>query len=254
MIDSRPSLPYTADVFGQVCANPAEELEFTQEFKKQPMADLLINFIDLFLHLDRHLGEILQYFGVWTYVLIFLIIFCETGLVVTPILPGDSLLFGLGAFAANPYLKGPLEVEWLFITLSIAAVAGDTVNYAAGHYIGPKIFQKEDGRFFKKAYLERTHRFYEKHGGKTIIIARFMPIIRTFAPFVAGIGRMTYARFISYNVVGGISWIALFIFGGYCFGNLPIIRNNFTLVITAIVILSVLPGVIEYFRQRRQAT
>jgi membrane-associated protein len=217
------------------------------------MADLLLMFIDLFLHLDRHLGELLRYFGVWTYVVIFLIIFCETGLVVTPILPGDSLLFALGAFAANPHLKGPLEVEWLFISLSIAAIAGDTVNYATGHYIGPKIFQKEDSRFFKKAYLEKTHRFYEKHGGKTIIIARFMPIIRTFAPFVAGIGRMTYTRFISYNVIGGIAWIGFFIFGGYYFGNLPMIRNNFTLVIIAIVILSVLPGVIEYFRQRKSA-
>jgi membrane-associated protein len=218
------------------------------------MADLLFNFSDLFFHLDQHLGEILQFFGAWTYVLLFLIVFCETGLVVTPILPGDSLLFALGAFAANPYLKGPLEVEWLFITLSIAAVAGDTVNYAIGHYIGPKVFQREDSRFFKKAYLEKTHQFYEKHGGKTIIIARFMPIIRTFAPFVAGIGQMTYARFIAYNVIGAVSWIALFIFGGYCFGNLPMIRNNFTLVIGAIVILSVLPGVIEYFRQRRETT
>jgi membrane-associated protein len=222
--------------------------------KTLPMADLLFNFVDLFLHLDRHLSEMLQYFGAWTYVLIFLIVFCETGLVVTPILPGDSLLFGLGAFAANPYLKGPLEVEWLFITLSIAAIAGDTVNYAAGRYIGPKVFQQEESRFFKKAYLERTHRFYERHGGKTIVIARFMPIIRTFAPFVAGIGQMTYTRFIAYNVVGGVSWIALFIFGGYYFGNLPMIRNNFTLVIIAIVILSVLPGVIEYLRQRREAT
>jgi membrane-associated protein len=254
VIDIRLSLPYTTAVFGQVCANPAEELDFTQEHETQPMADLLINFIDIFLHLDRYLADILQYFGVWTYVLMFFIIFCETGLVVTPILPGDSLLFGLGAFAANPYLKGPLEVEWLFITLSVAAIAGDTVNYTAGHYIGPKIFQKEDGRFFKKAYLERTHRFYEKHGGKTIVIARFMPIIRTFAPFVAGIGRMAYTRFISYNVIGGIAWIALFIFGGYYFGNLPMIRNNFTIVIIAIVILSVLPGVIEYLRQRRETT
>lgn len=218
------------------------------------MADLLFNLIDLFLHLDRHLGEILQYFGLWTYVLMFLIIFCETGLVVTPILPGDSLLFGLGACAANPYLKGPLEVQWLFITLSFAAIAGDSVNYAAGHYIGPKIFQQEDGRFFKKAYLERTRRFYEKHGGKTIVIARFMPIIRTFAPFVAGIGRMAYRRFLAYNVIGGILWIAVFIFGGYWFGNLPMIRNNFTLVITAIVILSVLPGVIEFLRQRHATT
>ncbi len=218
------------------------------------MADLLFNFIDLFLHLDRHLADILQYFGPWTYVLMFLIIFCETGLVVTPILPGDSLLFGLGACAANPHLKGPLEVEWLFVTLSVAAVAGDTVNYAVGHFFGPKIFHREDVRFLKREYLERTHRFYEKHGGKTIVIARFMPIIRTFAPFVAGIGQMSYARFLAYNVIGGVSWIALFIFGGYWFGNLPLIRNNFTLVITSIVILSVLPGVIEYFRQRRAAT
>jgi len=214
----------------------------------------LFNFIDLFLHLDRHLADILQYFGPWTYVLMFLIIFCETGLVVTPILPGDSLLFGLGACAANPHLKGPLEVEWLFVTLSVAAVAGDTVNYAVGHFFGPKIFHREDVRFLKREYLERTHRFYEKHGGKTIVIARFMPIIRTFAPFVAGIGQMSYARFLAYNVIGGVSWIALFIFGGYWFGNLPLIRNNFTLVITSIVILSVLPGVIEYFRQRRAAT
>jgi membrane-associated protein len=217
------------------------------------MADLLINGIDLFLHLDRYLGELLHYFGAWTYVVIFLIIFCETGLVVTPILPGDSLLFGLGAFAANPYLKGPLEVEWLFLTLSIAAVSGDTVNYSIGHYVGPKVFQNGKYRFLKREYLERTHRFYERHGGKTIVIARFIPIIRTFAPFVAGIGEMTYARFISYNVIGGVAWIGVFIFGGYFFGNLPMIKNNFTLVIIAIIILSVLPGVIEYLRQRRES-
>ena len=227
---------------------------FTQENESQPMMDLLIYAIDLFLHLDRHLGDLLQYFGGWTYVVVFLIIFCETGLVITPILPGDSLLFGLGAFAANPDLKGPLEVEWLFITLSIAAVAGDTVNYAIGHYIGPKVFHNGKYRFLKREYLDRTHRFYEKHGGKTIIIARFVPIIRTFAPFVAGIGEMTYTRFISYNVIGGVAWIGIFIFGGYYFGNLPVIKNNFTLVIIAIVILSVLPGVIEYFRQRRETT
>jgi membrane-associated protein len=218
------------------------------------MADLLITGIDLFLHLDRHLGDIIQYFGIWTYVLLFLIIFCETGLVVTPILPGDSLLFGLGAFAANPYLKGPLDVQWLFLTLSIAAIAGDTVNYTIGHFVGPKVFHEEGNRFLKREYLERTHRFYEKHGGKTIVIARFIPIIRTFAPFVAGIGEMTYSRFIAYNVAGGLSWIGLFLFGGYFFGNLPVVKNNFTLVLIAIIILSVLPGVIEYFRQRREAT
>jgi membrane-associated protein len=218
------------------------------------MADLLITGIDLFLHLDRYLGDVIQYFGIWTYVLLFLIIFCETGLVVTPILPGDSLLFGLGAFAANPYLKGPLDVQWLFLTLSIAAIAGDTVNYAIGHFVGPKVFHQEGNRFLKREYLERTRRFYEKHGGKTIVIARFIPIIRTFAPFVAGIGEMTYSRFITYNVAGGLSWIGLFLFGGYFFGNLPMIKNNFTLVLIAIIILSVLPGVIEYFRERREAT
>ena len=218
------------------------------------MADLFITFIDLFLHLDKHLADMLQYFGVWTYVVIFLIIFCETGLVVTPILPGDSLLFGLGAFAANTYLKGPLEVEWLFFTLSIAAIAGDSVNYAIGHCIGPRVFYDGKYRFMKREYLERTHCFYERHGGKTIVIARFIPIIRTFAPFVAGIGEMSYPRFISYNVIGGISWIGSFIFGGYFFGNIPMIRNNFTLVIITIVILSVVPGVIEYCRQRGKTT
>jgi membrane-associated protein len=176
------------------------------------------------------------------------VIFCETGLVVTPILPGDSLLFGLGAIAA----MGALKVEWLFVMLSIAAIAGDTVNYMIGHYVGPRVFARESGRFFKKEYLERTHRFYEKYGGKTIVIARFVPIIRTFAPFVAGIGSMTYSRFIVYNIVGGISWIALFIFGGYYFGNLSIVKRNFTLVIFAIIFISILPGVIEYVRQRRQ--
>jgi membrane-associated protein len=210
--------------------------------------DMLLNFIDIFIHLDQHLSLLIQSFGGWAYLIVFLVIFCETGLVVTPILPGDSLLFGLGAIAA----MGALKVEWLFVMLSIAAIAGDTVNYMIGHYVGPKVFARESGRFFKKEYLERTHRFYEKYGGKTIIIARFVPIIRTFAPFVAGIGSMTYSRFIVYNIVGGISWIALFIFGGYYFGNLSIVKRNFTLVIFAIILISILPGVIEYVRQRRQ--
>jgi membrane-associated protein len=210
--------------------------------------DMLLNFIDIFIHLDQHLSLLIQSFGGWDYLIVFLVIFCETGLVVTPILPGDSLLFGLGAIAA----VGALKVEWLFVMLSIAAIAGDTANYMIGHYVGPKVFARESGRFFKKEYLERTHRFYEKYGGKTIIIARFVPIIRTFAPFVAGIGSMTYSRFIVYNIVGGISWIALFIFGGYYFGNLSIVKRNFTLVIFAIILISILPGVIEYVRQRRQ--
>ena len=216
------------------------------------MADVFFTFIDLFLHLDRHIADLLYYFGNWTYLVIFLIIFCETGLVVTPILPGDSLLFGLGAFTANPYLKGPLTIELLFITLSIAAIAGDSLNYAIGHYVGPKVFDGEEGRFFNKEHLEKTRSFYEKHGGKTIIIARFMPIIRTFAPFVAGIGSMKYRKFISYNVIGGILWISLFIFGGYFFGNIPFVKNNFTLVIISIIIISLVPGVIEYVRQRRK--
>ena len=209
--------------------------------------DLLLTFIDIFIHLDRHLIWLIQHFGVWVYLIVFIIVFCETGLVVTPFLPGDSLLFGLGALAAI----GDLNVAWLFVLLSSAAIAGDTVNYFIGKYVGPKVFHQDTNRFLKREYLEKTRRFYEKYGGKTIVIARFVPIIRTFAPFVAGIGAMTYSKFIIYNVLGGIAWVAVFIFGGYYFGNLPIVKNNFTLVIMAIIIISVLPGVIEYFRHRR---
>ena len=208
--------------------------------------ELVKTFFDIFMHLDKHLGAVIQAYGTWTYLILFLIIFCETGLVVTPILPGDSLLFAAGAFAAI----GALEVMWLFILLSIAAIAGDTVNYGIGSFMGPKVFHKENVRFLNREYLDRTHQFYERHGGKTIIIARFMPIIRTFAPFVAGIGKMTYVRFISYNVVGGIAWIAVFIFGGYYFGNIPVVKRNFTLVILAIILLSILPGIIEFVRHR----
>jgi membrane-associated protein len=208
--------------------------------------ELIKSFIELFIHLDKYLNVIIQNYGVWTYLLLFLIIFCETGLVVTPLLPGDSLLFAAGTFAA----LGSLEVGWLFVLLSVAAIAGDTVNYWIGHYVGPKVFSKEGVRFLNKEYLDRTHLFYEKHGGKTIILARFIPIIRTFAPFVAGIGRMTYGHFISYNVLGGIAWIAIFLFGGYYFGNIPVVKRNFTIVILAIIFISVLPGVIEFLNQR----
>jgi membrane-associated protein len=208
--------------------------------------ELIQTLFDIFMHLDKHLGAVIQTYGIWTYLILFLIIFCETGLVVTPILPGDSLLFAAGAFAAI----GALDAKWLFILLSIAAIAGDTLNYGIGKYLGPKIFRKKEVRFLNREYLDRTHRFYEKHGGKTIIIARFMPIIRTFAPFVAGIGTMSYMRFISYNVVGGIVWIASFVFGGYFFGNIPMVKRNFTLVILAIIFLSVLPGIIEFARHR----
>ncbi len=211
---------------------------------------LIYSLIDFFLHLDKYLGAIIQNYGNLTYALLFIIIFCETGLVVTPFLPGDSILFAVGAFAAI----GSLNAIWLFIIVNAAAILGDTINYWIGRFIGPKIFAKENVRFLNKKYLERTHRFYEKHGGKTIIIARFIPIIRTFAPFVAGIGNMSYWRFISYNIIGGITWPALFIFGGYYFGNIPFVKNNFSLAILAIIIISVMPAIIEFFHQRHRST
>jgi len=210
--------------------------------------EFLRQFIDFFLHLDKHLNVLIEHFGIWTYLILFLIIFCETGLVVTPILPGDSLLFAVGTFAA----MGSLNVVWVLILLTIAAIAGDTVNYWIGSLLGPKIFHKEKVRFLKKEHLNRTHQFYEKYGGKTIVIARFIPIIRTFAPFVAGVGKMTYWRFLLYNVTGGIAWILLFVLGGYFFGNLPIVKRNFTLVIFAIIIISILPAIVEFLRHRRQ--
>ena len=211
------------------------------------MVEYIRWFFDFFMHLDVHLNEIIGQYGLWTYLILTLIIFCETGLVVTPILPGDSLLFAAGALAATE--GSPLKVYWLLIILGAAAVAGDTVNYWIGHLVGPKVFQ-QDSRLFKKEYLLRTHKFYEKYGGKTIIIARFIPIIRTFAPFVAGIGSMTYLKFISYNIIGGLAWISAFILGGYYFGNIPVVKHNFTIVIIVIVIISVMPGVIEYVRAR----
>ena len=203
-------------------------------------------FIDFVFHLDAHLIELVRDYGGWTYAILFLIIFCETGLVVTPILPGDSLLFAVGTIAATGALD-PLTVS---VLLAIAAILGDTVNYAAGYWIGPRIFSREDSWLLNKQHLERTHRFYEKYGGKTIIFARFIPIIRTFAPFVAGIGKMSYSRFITYNVVGGIVWIAAFIYAGYFFGNIPIVKDNFSLVILAIIVISVMPAVIEFWRAR----
>jgi membrane-associated protein len=204
--------------------------------------------IDLFLHLDTHLQTVIQSYGTWTYVIIFFIIFCETGLVVTPILPGDSLLFAAGAFAAT----GSLDLAWLLILLTVAAVLGDAVNYAIGHFMGPKVFSQPDSRFLKREYLDRTHQFYEKYGGKTIIIARFVPIVRTFAPFVAGVGSMTYAKFASYNVVGGLLWVGVCVLAGYAFGNIPVVQENFTLVILGIIFVSILPGIIEFLRQRQQ--
>ena len=209
--------------------------------------EFLKGYIEILLHLDKHLDLIIRNYGIWTYGILFLIIFLETGLVVTPFLPGDSLLFAGGTFAA----LGSLDVKWLVILLAIAAILGDTVNYWIGYMAGPKVFSREKSRFLNKEYLHRTHQFYEKYGGKTIILARFIPIIRTFAPFVAGIGSMTYGRFVIYNISGGIAWVLVFVFGGYFFGNIPFVRHNFSLVIAAIIFLSILPGIIEFLRYRK---
>jgi membrane-associated protein len=206
-------------------------------------------FVDFFLHLDAHLAQVIQRYGAYTYALLFAIVFLETGLVVTPILPGDSLLFAAGSFAGI----GALQLWPLFFLLCVAAILGDTVNYAIGARLGPKVFQYQKSRFFNPEHLKKTHEFYEKYGGKTIIIARFVPIIRTFAPFVAGVGQMSYAQFIGYNVVGGVLWVSVCVFGGYFFGNLPFVKKNFSVVILAIVAISVLPAVVEYLRQRAAA-
>jgi membrane-associated protein len=208
--------------------------------------DLVRNFVDFFLHLDDHLSQLITQYGIWTHLILFLIVFCETGLVVTPFLPGDSLLFAAGTFAA----LGSLDLWLIIILLIIAAIVGDTVNYWMGAYVGPKAFGG-NVRFLKQEYLERTHAFYEKHGGKTIILARFIPIIRTFAPFVAGVGAMSYPKFITYNIVGAVLWVMLFVLAGYFFGNIPTVRENFTLVILAIIAISVLPIAIEAVRARR---
>jgi membrane-associated protein len=206
--------------------------------------------IDLFLHIDKHLAPLLDTYGAWVYLILFLIIFCETGLVVTPFLPGDSLLFAAGALAAT---TGTLNPVILFVLLSIAAILGDTVNYTIGHYFGMKLFDWKLP-FLKKEHLDRTHAFYEKYGGKTIIMARFVPIVRTFAPFVAGIGRMTYSYFLFYNVIGGLIWIALFVFGGYYIGNIPIIKDNFSIVTVLIILISVLPIAYEMIRNRLETS
>jgi membrane-associated protein len=208
--------------------------------------DLLRNAIDFFLHLDQHLSQVISEYGTWTHLILFLIVFCETGLVVTPFLPGDSLLFAAGTFAA----LGALDVRLLLLLLFIAAVVGDTVNYWIGAYVGPRAFSG-DVRYLRREYLDRTHAFYEKHGGKTIILARFVPIIRTFAPFVAGVGSMSYGKFIVYNLTGAALWVGMFVLGGYFFGNIPTVRENFTLVILAIIAISLAPIAVEAVRARR---
>jgi membrane-associated protein len=209
--------------------------------------DFLITLLDFFLHLDVHLGEIILNYGVWTYAILFLIIFMETGFVVTPFLPGDSLLFAAGTFAA----LGSLDPILLFFLLFAAAVLGDTVNYWIGSAIGMRAFEKER-RFLNREHLEKTQRFYEKHGGKTIVLARFIPIVRTFAPFVAGVGTMHYRNFVFYNIFGAFLWTSLFVFGGYFVGNIPVVKENFEIVIIVIILISVLPMVVEYINSRRE--
>lgn len=211
------------------------------------IANGLVYAFQVFLHLDKTLGAVIQAYGAWTYLILFLIIFCETGLVVTPILPGDSLLFTVGTFAALGYL----DVHKVWPLLAFAAVLGDNVNYAVGNYIGPKVFHFENSRIFKKEYLLKTHAFYEKYGGKAIILCKYVPIVRTFAPFVAGVGAMTYPRFLAYNLIAGATWVTLVMFAGYFFGNIPVIRNNFSFAILTIIVISMLPAIIEYIKHRR---
>jgi membrane-associated protein len=212
--------------------------------------ELIQQLFDIFFHLDANLNHWAGLLGPWLYLVLFLILFCETGLVVTPVLPGDSLLFAVGALASID--NSPLSMSLLLGLLCVAAITGDAVNYAIGFRVGPKVFNREDSRLLNKQHLVRTQEFYERHGGKTIILARFMPIIRTFAPFVAGIGKMGYPRFAAFNVLGGIAWVCSFLLGGYFFGNVPIVKHNFHFVIIAIVILSVMPPIFEYLRARRE--
>ena len=202
--------------------------------------------VDFVVHIDHHLDQIIQTYGSGTYLLLFVIVFCETGFVVTPFLPGDSLLFAVGAFAA----RGSLDLTTSLLVLTIAGILGDSVNYWIGARVGPAVFQKKESRFFNPAHLERAHRFYEKYGGKTIVLARFLPILRTFAPFVAGIGRMSYTKFLAYNVIGAAVWVGLFVLAGFFFGNIPIVRDNFSIVILAIIAISLLPIAIELLKSR----
>jgi membrane-associated protein len=214
------------------------------------MIEMLTYLLDLFLHLDKHLEPILLAYGGWTYVLLFLIIFCETGLVATPFLPGDSLLFAAGAFAS----LGQLSLTTLLVILTLAAILGDTVNYWIGYSLGPRLVRMRRFRIIQQHHLDYTHSFYEKYGGKTIVMARFVPIVRTLAPFVAGLGGMNYSHFMSYNIFGGVAWVAICTVSGYLFGNLPLVRENFSLVALAIVFLSVLPAVWEFWRASRRQT
>lgn len=211
--------------------------------------DFIMQLVDMVLHVDRHLNVLAADYGTWTYFILFMIIFCETGLVVTPFLPGDSLLFATGALCGG----GILDPNIIFFLLVAAAFIGDNLNYWIGRRIGPAVFEREKTRFFKKEHLLKAHAFYERHGGKTVILARFVPIVRTFSPFVAGIARMTYAKFLAYSISGAVIWVGFFVYVGYFFGNLPFIKRNFSVAILVIILISVLPGLIEYLRHKRAA-
>jgi len=215
------------------------------------MMDFIHFIIDFILHIDAHLAELVAEYGIWVYAILFLILFCETGLIVTPFLPGDSLLFVAGAIASLP--TNDLNVHVMVVLMVIAAVVGDAVNYTIGRLFGEKLFSNPNSKIFRRSYLDKTHAFYERHGGKTIILARFVPIVRTFAPFVAGMGHMSYRRFALYNVTGALVWVLLFTYAGYLFGNLPVIQENLKLLIVGIIVLSILPGVIEVIRHKRAA-
>ena len=212
--------------------------------------DFIHFLVDFILHIDVHLAELVAQYGMWVYAILFLILFCETGLVVTPFLPGDSLLFVAGALAALP--TNDLNVHLMVTLLVIAAILGDAVNYTIGRLFGEKLFSNPNSKIFRRSYLDKTHAFYDRHGGKTIILARFVPIVRTFAPFVAGMGHMSYRHFALYNVTGALLWVLLFSYAGYLFGDLPVVQENLKLLIVGIIVVSILPGVIEVWRHRRQ--
>lgn len=213
--------------------------------------DIIKFIIDFILHIDVHLAELVAQYGMWVYAILFLILFCETGLVVTPFLPGDSLLFVAGALAALP--TNDLNVHTMVALMVVAAILGDAVNYTIGRLFGEKLFSNPNSKIFRRSYLDKTHQFYEKHGGKTIILARFVPIVRTFSPFVAGMGHMSYRHFAAYNVIGALVWVLLFTYAGYLFGDLPVVQENLKLLIVGIIIVSILPGVIEIWRHKRAA-
>ncbi|UYU30913.1 DedA family protein [Siccibacter colletis] len=213
--------------------------------------DVILFIVDFILHIDVHLAELVAEYGVWVYAILFLILFCETGLVVTPFLPGDSLLFVAGALASLP--GNDLNVHLMVLLMIIAAILGDAVNYTIGRLFGDKLFSNPDSKIFRRSYLDKTHAFYARHGGKTIILARFVPIVRTFAPFVAGMGKMSYRHFAAYNVIGALVWVLLFTYAGYFFGTLPFVQENLKLLIVAIIIVSILPGVVEVIRHKRAA-